>query len=71
MANSSAQQMRDWTGPAVVAPLSAIYGFASYGYAFRLLNRGTPQRVPLIAAMVAGPALGVTLFVMFVAGILH
>jgi hypothetical protein len=56
----------DWTGPAVVGPLSALYGVVSYRYAFRRLAMDTPDRISLLVAMIASPLVGVAVSVMIV-----
>jgi hypothetical protein len=58
----------DWTGPAIVGPLSALYGVVSYRYAFRRLKRSSDSQLALLAAMIAAPLVGIGVGLMIVFG---
>lgn len=61
----------DWTGPAIIIPLSLVYGIVTYSLAIRWLKTASePSRRSLIGAMIASPLVGIVLAIMIAAGVI-
>jgi hypothetical protein len=61
----------EWTGPAIIIPISLAYGAMTYTLAFRRLRTSIgSNKLDLIAAMIAGPLVGIVLAVMLVTGVI-
>ena len=62
---------RDWTGPAVIAPIGALLTALTYRWGLRRVRTlADAQRPFFLAGMIAGGLLGVVLFAMVVSGII-
>lgn len=61
----------DWTGPAVIGPVSLVYGVVTHILAFRWMKRTTEaNRRVLIGAMITSLLLAIVLAVMVLSGVL-
>ncbi len=61
----------DWTGPAIIIPVSIVYCAVTYIWAFRWLRTASAaNRRDLMGGMIVGPLVGLVLAVLLLTGVL-